>query len=183
MTVMTGKKRGLRRGLGALLGQVAPKPMPGIPPAREQPKHVPMDLLQRGAYLPRQDMREESLEELADSITAEGVVQPIVVRPLGTPEPGQPQRYEIIAGERRWRAAQMSGCPEIPAVVRRVEDEDAVARASTRAKNRPRARARKTRTSAASRSISRSNSAPPSSCSTAPAARASSSSTTTASTN
>ncbi|MGQ0428625.1 MAG: ParB/RepB/Spo0J family partition protein [Gammaproteobacteria bacterium] len=124
---MTGKKHGLGRGLEALLGQVTPKPMPGIPAAREQLMHVPVDLLQKGAYQPRQDMREESLDELADSIKAQGVVQPIVVRPLGTPAANEPQRYEIIAGERRWRAAQMAGLADIPAVVRRVEDEVAVA--------------------------------------------------------
>ncbi|MBX3704448.1 MAG: ParB/RepB/Spo0J family partition protein [Steroidobacteraceae bacterium] len=124
---MTGKKHGLGRGLEALLGQAQPKPAPGIPLARDQLSNIPVDLLQRGAYQPRQDMREESLAELADSIKAQGVVQPIVVRPLGTPEAGQPQRYEIIAGERRWRAAQMAGLADIPAVIRRVGDEAAVA--------------------------------------------------------
>jgi ParB family chromosome partitioning protein len=127
MAVMTGKKHGLGRGLEALLGQAQPKPTRDIPLAREQLTHIPVDLLQRGAYQPRQDMREESLAELADSIKAQGLVQPIVVRPLGTPEAGQPQRYEIIAGERRWRAAQMAGLAEIPAVIRRVADEAAVA--------------------------------------------------------
>jgi ParB family chromosome partitioning protein len=127
MAVMSGKKHGLGRGLEALLGQAQPKPAPGIPLARDQLTNIPLDLLQRGAYQPRQDMREESLAELADSIKAQGVVQPIVVRPLGTPEPGQAQRYEIIAGERRWRAAQLAGLADIPAVVRRVGDEAAVA--------------------------------------------------------
>ncbi|MGH6892527.1 MAG: ParB/RepB/Spo0J family partition protein [Dongiaceae bacterium] len=127
MTVTTDKKRGLGRGLEALLGQVAPRPMPGILAARDQLAHVPIDLLQKGKYQPRQDMREESLDELADSIRAQGVVQPIVVRPLGTPVPGEPQRYEIIAGERRWRAAQIAGLADVPAVVRHVTDEVAVA--------------------------------------------------------
>ena len=72
-------------------------------------------------------MREESLADLADSIKAQGVIQPIVVRPVGAPTPGQPQRYEIVAGERRWRAAQMAGLHDIPAVLRRIEDEHAVA--------------------------------------------------------
>jgi ParB family chromosome partitioning protein len=72
-------------------------------------------------------MREESLAELADSIRAQGVVQPIVVRPVGTPAPGASQRYEIIAGERRWRAAQMAGLAAVPAVIRHVADEAAVA--------------------------------------------------------
>jgi ParB family chromosome partitioning protein len=71
-------------------------------------------------------MRPESLQELADSISAQGVVQPIVVRPL---EGGSPERYEIIAGERRWRAAQLAGLEEIPAVIRDVPDEAAVAMA------------------------------------------------------
>jgi ParB family chromosome partitioning protein len=72
-------------------------------------------------------MRAESLQELADSIRAQGVVQPIVVRPLAAQRTGEPVRYEIIAGERRWRAAQMAGLHEIPAVIRRVSDEAAVA--------------------------------------------------------
>ena len=86
-----------------------------------------MDLLQRGRYQPRLDMRPESLQELADSIRAQGVVQPIVVRPLAAQRAGEPVRYEIIAGERRWRAAQMAGLHDIPAVIRRVPDEAAVA--------------------------------------------------------
>ena len=72
-------------------------------------------------------MRPESLQELADSIRAQGVVQPIVVRPLKTQQAGEPLRYEIIAGERRWRAAQMAGLHDIPAVIRLVPDEAAVA--------------------------------------------------------
>ncbi len=69
---------------------------------------------ERGRYQPRIDMRPDSLQELADSIRAQGVVQPIVVRPLDPPGAGSVQRYEIIAGERRWRAAQMAGLEEIP---------------------------------------------------------------------
>jgi ParB family chromosome partitioning protein len=90
---------------------------------------LPVDLLQRGKYQPRADMRTESLGELADSIKARGLVQPILVRPLPRPNPTESQRYEIIAGERRWRAAQMAGLSEIPAVIRDVPDEDAVAMA------------------------------------------------------
>ncbi len=127
MTSMTDKKRGLGRGLEALLGKTTPRPVPGVSPARDQLTHVPIDLLSRGRYQPRVDMREESLSELADSIRAQGVVQPIVVRPSGTPAVGEPQRYEIVAGERRWRAAQIAGLQDIPAVVRRVDDEAAVA--------------------------------------------------------
>jgi ParB family chromosome partitioning protein len=88
-----------------------------------------VDLLQRGKYQPRADMRPETLGELADSIKSRGLVQPILVRPLPRPNPTESQRYEIIAGERRWRAAQMAGLSEIPAVIRDVPDEDAVAMA------------------------------------------------------
>jgi ParB family chromosome partitioning protein len=86
-------------------------------------REVPVDLLQPGKYQPRMDMHPESLEELANSIKAQGVVQPIVIRPIGG------DRYEIIAGERRWRAAQIAGLHEIPAVVRDVPDEAAIAMA------------------------------------------------------
>jgi ParB family chromosome partitioning protein len=90
---------------------------------------LPLDLLQRGKYQPRVDMRTESLEELAESIKAQGIVQPILVRPLGPRNAGESQRYEIIAGERRWRAAQIACLAEIPAVIRDVPDEAAVAMA------------------------------------------------------
>ena len=96
-------------------------------PRDEELTRIPVDLLQRGRYQPRLDMRPESLQELADSIRAQGVVQPIVVRPLVAQKAGEPIRYEIIAGERRWRAAQMAGLHDIPAVVRIVPDEAAVA--------------------------------------------------------
>ena len=130
---MAEKKRGLGRGLEALLGQTSPRPAvgapssPGTPAGADELAHLPLDLLQRGRYQPRLDMREESLAELADSIRAQGVVQPIVVRPLAAPAPGASQHYEIIAGERRWRAAQIAGLTTIPAVIRRVPDEAAVA--------------------------------------------------------
>jgi ParB family transcriptional regulator, chromosome partitioning protein len=93
----------------------------------EELARLPLDLLQKGKYQPRIDMRPETLQELADSIKAQGVVQPIVVRPVGVPGIGESQRYEIIAGERRWRAAQMAGLNEIPAVIRRIPDEAAIA--------------------------------------------------------
>ncbi len=126
------KKRGLGRGLEALLGQATPRPATAQAPASgpaggDELAKLPLDLLERGKYQPRLDMREESLAELADSIRAQGVVQPIVVRPVGTPAAGASQRYEIIAGERRWRAAQMAGLADIPAVIRHVPDEAAVA--------------------------------------------------------
>jgi ParB family chromosome partitioning protein len=88
-------------------------------------KYLPVEHLQRGQYQPRIDMRQDSLEELADSIKAQGIVQPIVARPIS--KKGGSQRYEIIAGERRWRAAQMAGLAEIPTVIRDVPDEDAIA--------------------------------------------------------
>ena len=128
---MATKRPSLGRGLEALLGKptTAPEPDAPAPAARadEELARIPVDLLQRGRYQPRLDMRPESLQELADSIRAQGVVQPIVIRPLAAQRPGEEIRYEIIAGERRWRAAQMAGLHDIPAVIRRVPDEAAVA--------------------------------------------------------
>jgi ParB family chromosome partitioning protein len=86
-------------------------------------RNLPVDILQRGVYQPRVDMHPDTLEELANSIRAQGVVQPIVVRPVSK------DRYEIIAGERRWRAAQLAGLHEIPAVIRDVPDQAAMAMA------------------------------------------------------
>lgn len=130
---MVTKKPSLGRGLGALLGQPVTTSRSDEPPASQRPDEqllkLPVDLLQRGKYQPRLDMRTESLQELADSIRSQGVIQPVVVRPVAGAAPGQPQRYEIIAGERRWRAAQLAGLHEIPAVVRHVADEAAVAMA------------------------------------------------------
>jgi ParB family chromosome partitioning protein len=104
---------------------------PAPPPvlAGDRLASLPLDLLQRGKYQPRVDMRSETLSELADSIKSQGLVQPILVRPLKAANPGESQRYEIIAGERRWRAAQMAGLAEIPAVIRDVPDEAAVSMA------------------------------------------------------
>ena len=82
---------------------------------------LPVDMIERGQYQPRVDMHQDSLQDLADSISAQGVVQPIVVRAIGE------GRYEIIAGERRWRASQLAGLHEIPAVVREVDDRAAIA--------------------------------------------------------
>lgn len=138
---MSTKKPVMGRGLEALLGQISRKPDPapapaGAPPAPAANKlpgdelaMLPVDLLQRGKYQPRMDMRQESLEELAASIKAQGIVQPIVVRPVDGAAPGESQRYEIIAGERRWRAAQIAGLAAVPAVIRRVPDEAAIAMA------------------------------------------------------
>ena len=134
---MSMKKPALGRGLGALLGEATARQVAASAAAAatqttapgDELLRLPLDLLQRGKYQPRLDMRPESLTELAASIKAQGIVQPIVVRPVGTPLPGASQRYEIIAGERRWRAAQQAGLAEIPAIVRRVPDEAAVAMA------------------------------------------------------
>jgi ParB family transcriptional regulator, chromosome partitioning protein len=126
------RKPTLGRGLADLLGQARTLTPPAVvaavpgPPGDELAR-LPLDLLQRGRYQPRLDMRPESLSELADSIRAQGVVQPIVVRPLGMSADGGPQRYEIIAGERRWRAAQLAGLKDIPAVIRDIPDESAIA--------------------------------------------------------
>jgi len=90
---------------------------------RQLLKHLPVDKIQRGKYQPRRDMDPESLQELADSIKAQGVMQPIVVRPISD------RKYEIIAGERRWRATQLAGLDTIPTVVRDVSDEAAIAMA------------------------------------------------------
>jgi ParB family chromosome partitioning protein len=135
---MNQKKPTLGRGLADLLGQARPVvPADGgnalaAAPRREleeELQRLPLDLLQRGRYQPRLDMRPESLAELAESIKAQGVVQPIIVRPIDAPDERGVQRYEIIAGERRWRAAQQAGLRDIPAVIRRVPDEAAIAMA------------------------------------------------------
>jgi ParB family chromosome partitioning protein len=115
----------------------APPPAAGAatpppPPAKlagDELANLPLDLLQRGKYQPRVDMRQESLEELAASIRSQGVIQPIVVRAVDGAEPGASQRYEIIAGERRWRAAQIAGLATVPAVIRKVADDAAIAMA------------------------------------------------------
>ena len=118
---MTKKKR-LGRGLDALLS----KPIADTAAHHESGlQNIPLDLLQRGQYQPRVDMRQDTLDDLARSIKAQGVVQPIVARPID--KGGETTRYEIVAGERRWRAAQLAGLQDIPAVVRDVPDEAAIA--------------------------------------------------------
>ena len=124
---MVAKKRGLGRGLDALLGPTRadtarPAAAPSVAPeGAEALRTVGVELLQRGKYQPRVDMHNESLEDLADSIRAQGVVQPILVRPVGA------GGYEIIAGERRWRAAQLAGLQEVPVVIREMDDRAAIA--------------------------------------------------------
>jgi len=118
---MARKKPGLGRGLDALLSSAAPKQEGEAVPDSDL-QTLPVDRIQRGQYQPRIHIRQESLEELAESIRSQGLVQPIVVRPIG-------DGYELIAGERRWRASQMAGLHEIPAVVKDVPDQAAAAMA------------------------------------------------------
>ena len=118
--MVTKKKRGLGKGLDALLGQHAASDLSAIREDDEL-RRLPIDLLQRSPYQPRVDFKQDALQELADSIRAQGVVQPIVVRPLSSGE-----KFEIIAGERRWRASQLAGLHEVPAVVRKLDDRSAV---------------------------------------------------------
>jgi ParB family transcriptional regulator, chromosome partitioning protein len=115
------KMKGLGRGLDALLGSDEAAPAPAA--AGDALGALPIDSLQPGRYQPRTRMDPESLAELAGSIKAQGVMQPILVRPL---EAG---RYEIVAGERRWRAARMAGLTTVPALVRELPDRSALAMA------------------------------------------------------
>ena len=117
---MNAKKRGLGRGLEALLG---PGPATAVVTGdqAEELRTLPVELLQRGVNQPRLDFDADALQELADSISAQGVLQPVLVRPLG-----DSAKFEIIAGERRWRAAQLAGLHEIPAVVRKLDDRAAM---------------------------------------------------------
>ena len=140
---MAAKRRSLGKGLDALLsGGNAGKNAAGDGSAEDQgndslaaavtPEQaaaapglasLPVERIQRGRYQPRRDFEPEALQELANSIQAQGLMQPIVVREIGD------RRYEIIAGERRWRAAQLAGMADIPAMVRDVDDESAIAMA------------------------------------------------------
>ncbi len=115
--VMNTKKPRLGRGLDALLGGA----LEAAANHKEELRRLPVEMLQRGKYQPRTHMNQERLSELAASIKAQGVVQPIVVRELTS------GNYEIIAGERRWRAAQMAGLDTVPAVIRKIPDEVAIA--------------------------------------------------------
>jgi ParB family chromosome partitioning protein len=118
---MVAKKRGLGRGLDALLGAEAKTRTESGEPSGQRLDEVPIEWIRPGKYQPRKVMDDEALQELAASIRAQGLMQPIVLRSVGD------QRYEIIAGERRWRASQMAGMEKIPAVIREVNDESAVA--------------------------------------------------------
>lgn len=111
------KLKGLGRGLDALLAG-------NESAGKEQQRTLPVGSLQPGKYQPRTHMDGASLEELAASIRAQGLMQPILVRPVGGVD-----RYEIVAGERRWRAAQMAGMTEVPTLIREIPDESALAMA------------------------------------------------------
>ncbi len=124
---MSARRTGLGRGLDALLGEAGGPVKPVQTEARDGLRQIPVELLQRGEYQPRQDLRQDSLEDLARSIKAQGLVQPIVVRPLPGTTPAGETRYEIIAGERRWRAAQIAGLATVPAVVRQIPDSAVIA--------------------------------------------------------
>lgn len=137
---MAGKRQSLGKGLDALLGMSADgenfaidgadthSVNAGVSPSDTLKtdgslQQLPVEFLQRGQYQPRRDLNPEALEELANSISTQGVMQPIVVRPIGE------NKYEIIAGERRWRATQQAGLDSIPAIVRQVSDEASIAMA------------------------------------------------------
>ncbi|MEE9338470.1 MAG: ParB/RepB/Spo0J family partition protein [Methylococcaceae bacterium] len=117
---MAVKKRGLGRGLNALLGD-AVKTEPDKTKNQEQQHTLPIEFLQRGKYQPRKDMDPKTLGELADSIKAQGIIQPIVVRSIAD------DKYEIIAGERRWRAAQLIALQEVPVVIKDYDDRTTMA--------------------------------------------------------
>jgi len=117
--MMMQKKRGLGRGLSELLGDVV------APPSVTEKAHdvlkLPIEFLQRGKYQPRKDMDPEKLKELSDSIAVQGIIQPIVVRKVSD------EKYEIIAGERRWRAAQLAELAEVPVIVKDIDDRSVMA--------------------------------------------------------
>ena len=115
---MNIKKRGLGRGLDALLGDV---PAAAKSTNISMQQTLPIELLQRGKYQPRKDMNAEKLQDLANSIAMQGIVQPIVVRHIS------PEQYEIVAGERRWRAAQLAGLQDVPVIIKEMDDRTAMA--------------------------------------------------------
>jgi len=133
---MAAKKKGLGRGLEALIGgasampkaevsidaNITPTNIKEISPDGDF-RHIPVEFLQRGQFQPRGDIDPAALEELAESIKAQGVMQPIVIRPVSD------KKYEIIAGERRWRASQLAGLDKVPCIIRDVPDEAAIAMA------------------------------------------------------
>lgn len=118
------KKPSLGRGLDALLSTPTPEELEDRTDENDgELRHLPVEFMQRGKYQPRKDINTEALEELAESIKAQGLMQPIVVRAIGK------DRYEIIAGERRWRACQLAGMETMPVLLREISDQSAVAMA------------------------------------------------------
>ena len=124
------QKRKLNRGLEALLGsgllntpqgEATPAAPTSDAASATSPNSLPVEKLQRGEFQPRREFDNEALQTLADSITAQGILQPVVVRPLDA------DRFEILSGERRWRAAQLAGLDHVPVVVKDVTDEAAIA--------------------------------------------------------
>ncbi|SMG63242.1 parB-like partition s domain protein [methanotrophic bacterial endosymbiont of Bathymodiolus sp.] len=113
---MAEKKRGLGKGLGALMGDLGVKEQ-----GKSDIQTLPVEHLQRGKYQPRKDIDPERLQELAESIKSQGIVQPIVVREVAY------NKYEIIAGERRWRAGQLAGLADVPVLIKDIDDRTAIA--------------------------------------------------------
>ncbi len=131
---MNTKRKGLGKGLGALLGasETGEPAVPDLPATesadelasdKQSLREIPVEYLVRGRYQPRRDMDQEVLQELADSIREHGIMQPVIVRQLDR------NSYEIVAGERRWRAAQLAGLATVPVVVRELSDRDTLAMA------------------------------------------------------
>jgi ParB family chromosome partitioning protein len=125
---MSTKRQSLGKGLDALLGMeveadLDTRDSSGSPSDEGQLRELAVEFLQRGKYQPRRDINAEALEELASSIRTQGIMQPLVVRKVDN------EKYEIIAGERRWRAAQQAGLDVVPVIVREVSDEAAIAMA------------------------------------------------------
>ena len=126
---MAAKRQSLGKGLDALLGLAEETTADqglvddGKTPSDGTLKHIPVEFLQRGEYQPRREFNSESLQELADSIASQGLIQPIVVREIAQ------NKYDIIAGERRWRAAQLAGLDTVPAILREINDQASIAMA------------------------------------------------------
>jgi ParB family chromosome partitioning protein len=119
MTTVETKRRALGKGLDSLLPRVQAAPA-AAEPEGGKPREIPLELIDRNPFQTRSHVNEEHLAELAASITSNGVVQPVLVRPL--PD----GRFQLIAGERRWRASKLAGKPTIPAILRQVSDEQAM---------------------------------------------------------
>ncbi|MCV6596308.1 MAG: ParB/RepB/Spo0J family partition protein, partial [Mangrovicoccus sp.] len=115
------EKRGLGRGLSALMADVAPQPEPTAQAAPRRPDmSLPIEQVEPNPDQPRRSFNEVALQELADSIREKGILQPLIVRPFG----GEPKTYQIVAGERRWRAAQAAQLHEVPVIVRDFTDTE-----------------------------------------------------------